>query len=416
MDNFCDSLSGNITYSFFFTPTAAGCRRGTDLKRYLKTRIPAQFDRFLFYDDPQAEADPVFRDLSTSEHFLHANGLPFSCVRVLLKDETLSCEGITITASSILLTYYQGADIMQLAFNFSFRDADTNTLIYMHHMSGNGVPFHDGRGGDISIKDLFASLLDRLGITYDREELTNTYQIELNEAYGYDDLDALTREQPQRLYGILSGDEGWRHVPMELASSRVKNMWSSRDFVRLIIFGPNFIILNLNRGKRFQDYLTDQTAFGTKFYGGLNPYFAMRATVAGVNHGIFFALETGMVVKAIADRTMSHHEAYQRKYGAGGFSHSIHMTKEYRRELISTLNRVESIEMTELGELEMIVLESQRITPIIDKVKYLLELLESELDLLYQNRTNTMVTILTVAGLLISVVGVVYAHLQTFGF
>ena len=416
MDKFSDNLSGNITYSFYFTPTAALCRQGTDLTRYLKNRIPMQFDSYLFYDDPQAEQDPVFRDLATSEHFLHANGLPFPCVRVLLRDEALSHDRIHITDSSILLTYYQGVDIMQLAFNLSFRDADTSTLIFMHHMSGNGVPFHDGRGGEISMKDLLSALLNRLGISCSRYDMTNTYQIELNVAYGYDDLDLLAQEQPRRLYGILSGDEGWQHVPLELAVSRTRNMWSSRDFVRLIIFGPNSIILNLNQGRRFEDYIAGQTAFGTNFYGGLNPYFSMRATVAGVNHGIFFAWETSMVVKAIADRTMSHHEEYQRSCGTGGFSQSIHMTKSYRRELISTLNRVESIEMTELGELEMIILESQRITPIIDKVKYLLELLESELDLLYQNRTNTMVTILTIAGLLISVVGVVYAHLQTFGF
>ena len=48
------------------------------------------------------------------------------------------------------------------------------------------------------------------------------------------------------------------------------------------------------------------------------------------------------------------------------------------------------------------------IDPMVERIKYLLELLESELDLLYQTSTNALVNILTVAGLLLSAIQVVF--------
>ena len=67
----------------------------------------------------------------------------------------------------------------------------------------------------------------------------------------------------------------------------------------------------------------------------------------------------------------------------------------------------ENLEISEIGEMEKVLLESQQINPIIEKIKYLLDLVESELDLLYQNSTNRLINILTVLGLILSVAGVV---------
>lgn len=81
----------------------------------------------------------------------------------------------------------------------------------------------------------------------------------------------------------------------------------------------------------------------------------------------------------------------------------IGKTKRYRAELLTTLKKVESLSISELGEMEAVLLNSLQINPILEKLKYLLELIESELELLYQNSTNTLVNILTVAGLLIAI-------------
>lgn len=146
----------------------------------------------------------------------------------------------------------------------------------------------------------------------------------------------------------------------------------------------------------------------------MNPYFALNPAVAGVNHGIIYAVELVMAIKTIAHRILEFQASFQ-KSRTGNFRTDIRRTKDYRRELISTLNRVENIDMTELGELEKVILTSQQITPIIDKIKYLLELLESELDLMYQTRTNTIVNILTVLGLLLTIGSTVIAWIDVFG-
>ena len=67
---------------------------------------------------------------------------------------------------------------------------------------------------------------------------------------------------------------------------------------------------------------------------------------------------------------------------------------------------MENLEISEIGEMERILLTSQQIDPIIEKVKYLLELLESELDLLYQTSTNRLINLLTVAGLVLAAIQV----------
>ena len=121
-----------------------------------------------------------------------------------------------------------------------------------------------------------------------------------------------------------------------------------------------------------------------------------------------------MAIKTIAHRILDIQSSFQQSW-TGNFRDDIRQMKNYRRELISTLNRVEQIDMTELGELEKVILSSQQITPIIDKIKYLLELLESELHLMYQTRTNSIVNLLTVLGLLLTIGGTFLTWLQVFG-
>jgi len=222
----------------------------------------------------------------------------------------------------------------------------------------------------------------------------------------------MKNEKP-RMYGIISGDEGWNHIPAELAETRIQPDWSSRDFVEFITFGSNFLLLNLIDSPAAKRYRENQTSFGGTYYGGMNPYFALNPPVAGVNHGIIYAVELVMAMKTIAHRILEFQASFQQSR-TGNFRDDIQRTKDYRRELIATLNRVENIDMTELGELEKVILNSQQITPIIDKIKYLLELLESELDLMYQTRTNNIANMLTVLGLLLTIVGIVLAWMQVF--
>ena len=110
------------------------------------------------------------------------------------------------------------------------------------------------------------------------------------------------------------------------------------------------------------------------------------------------------VIRAVAMRILNRKEDFSRS-GSLTLSNEIERTKKYRSELITTLNKVENLGISEMGELEQLLLRSYRISPLIDSIKYLLELLESELDLLYQQSTNRLVNILTIVGLIFTALG-----------
>ena len=312
----------------------------------------------------------------------------------------------------VLFTAFPEINIGKLTFNLQFSNAATSQMVYLHHCNGNGAAITFLNDRTFSIGEMSEGILRTLQLAGNHRQLAHL--IELNRFGQLEDIDVIMAQEKKRMYGIISGDEGWNHVPDHLAEQRIQADWSSRDFVQFITFGSNFLLLNLLESPAAQRYRENQMKFGSSYYGGMNPYFALNPSVAGVNHGIIYAVELVMAIKTIAHRILQIQSSFQ-KSRTGNFSKDISRTKDYRRELISTLNRVENIDMTELGELEKVILSSQQITPIIDKIKYLLELLESELDLMYQTRTNTIVNILTIMGLLLTIGGTILTWFDIFG-
>ena len=404
-----DRIDAKISYTFHFTLYPGDTH---EVARTAMARVRAALQKgacdYLYSDAPEAAQHPAFRDLQVAESFLHGGGLPFACTRVLFPARNIGLSGVDVTDSAVMLTVFDEVNIAQLTIHLSVRGADTDTMVYLRHLQYNPTPLFTQNGVPDSIPGIFEAFCARVGSPH--TDLQQTYLAEINAFLGYGSLSQALEEQPQRIYGLLCGDEGWPHVPESLARMRLQSQWGSRSFIRVISFGDNFLFFHLQDSPEAQAYLAHQRRFGQTFYGGVNPYFLLDAPLAGINHGILFSMEIVMVIKSIASRILNQHAAFQ-KAQSGNFSRQIRRTKAYRRELITTLNRVENIGMSELGELETIMLNSQHITPIVEKIKYLLELLESELDLMYQNRTNTLVNILTVAGLLLSVVGIVLAEL-----
>ena len=327
-------------------------------------------------------------------------------------DVPVSMERAAVYRLQVLFTAFPEINIGKLTFNVQFEDATTSQMVYLHHCNGNGAPIQFTDGIARSVTEMYQQILQKLRLSGEHGQLAHL--IEINRFGTMDEVAVIMQQEKKRMYGIISGDEGWNHIPDHLAEARIQSAWSSRDFVEFITFGSNFLLLNLIHSPVAQRYRDNQLRFGSSYYGGMNPYFALNPAVAGVNHGIIYAVELVMAIKTIAHRILEFQSSFQ-KNRTGNFREDIRRTKDYRRELIDTLNRVEHIDMTELGELEKVILSSQQITPIIDKIKYLLELLESELDLMYQTRTNTIVNILTIMGLLLTVGSILIAWIDVFG-
>lgn len=354
---------------------------------------------------------PLFRDFKTAQEFLHGGGLPFDCWRVLLCDTPVTMEKASVHQLQILFTAFPEINIGKLTFNLQYRDTPTSEMVYLHHCNSNGAKLYFGDGIALSIGEIYHRVLETMQF-YGKHGQT-AHLIEINRFGNMEDVSYIMQNEKKRMYGIISGDEGWNHIPEDLANERIKADWSSRDYVEFMTFGSNFLLLNLVNSTAAKNYRINQLNFGGTYYGGMNPYFAMNASIAGVNHGIIFSIELVMAIKTIAHRILEFQASFQ-KSRTGNFDTDIKRTKDYRRELISTLNRVENIDMTELGELEKVILTSQQITPIIDKIKYLLELLESELDLMYQTRTNTIANIIAVIGLIFTFGSLALTWISTF--
>ncbi|MBQ2994064.1 MAG: hypothetical protein IJD56_01055 [Peptococcaceae bacterium] len=398
----CDGKTSYILYFSLFEETEAAQRMST-----LRTDLANTYPQALFEDAEH----PIFQDFKTAQEFLHGGGLPFECWRMLLCDTPVRMEKASVYKLQVLFTAFPEINIGKLTFNLQFRDTPTSEMVYLHHCNSNGAKLFFENGQAFSIKELYDLILNKMQFCGKHGQIAHL--IEINRFGTIEEVPYIMQHEKKRLYGIISGDEGWNHIPYELAEERIKADWSSREFVEFITFGSNFLLLNLVDSPAAQQYRENQTGFGGTYYGGMNPYFGLNADIAGVNHGIIFSVELVMAIKTIAHRILEFQASFQ-KSRTGNFSDDIKRTKDYRRELIATLNRVENIDMTELGELEKVILTSQQITPIIDKIKYLLELLESELDLMYQTRTNTIANIIAVLGLVLTVGSLVLTWIGMF--
>jgi len=351
--------------------------------------------------EEEAKTDPVFSEIATVQNFLHGGGLPFACSRFLLRDLHLTFDDLPAEESAVILTVFPEFNAAQLKFCFKTKDRTTDEMIYLRQIFCGSAKFtaFDGRKG--TMQEWANRVMEAMDANCTNPELT--YFVEIKDVGAEITVDELVDKEAQRLYGIMTGDEGWQFVPKALADERMSQSWGSREFTRVIIFGANGLLLNLVNSKASGDYLLRQHDFGGRCYGGINPYFLVNSDVAGLCHGVFHAQETVEVIKTISGRILSRKNTFESDKSER-ISREIQRVNQFRAELITTLNRVENLGISEIGELEQLLLRSYHISPLIDSIKYLLELLESELELLYNQSTNRLVNFLTILSLILTVV------------
>ena len=402
----------NFQYSFsiFDGRPVMSDRQKTDL---IKMQLSKKFD-VQEMGDKNAEDDEIFSQLRTSQEFLHGGGLPFECTRFRIRGLDLKFDKVELNEAAILLSVFSEFNAAQIMFCFTADNATTDQLIYLRQIFAGAAQFHASNGVNASLDGFYDMIASAMGCGHSNME--RTYMIEIKKFGNYDSIDDVMENEKKRMYGIICGDEGWQYIPDSLAQERMTNCWGSRNFVRFIVFGSNSMLINLLHSKNGLEYTERQRDFGGRAYGGVNPYFLLDSPVAGIDHGILFAQETVMVIKTISNRVLSRQSTFNMARGKHtNVGLEIRRTRSFRSELITTLNRVGSIGISEVGELEQLLLRSHKITPLVEDIKYLLELLESELDLLYQESTNRLVNLLTVAGLILSVLGLL-ADMGLFNF
>ena len=398
-------ITGNICYCFSFSTydesrNAAGtAEKAEDKERAARSAIRKRYPDAVFDDDRDGDRIKPLRELRIERDFLHGQSLPFPCFRVVMPSYELKMDGFDVYDSCVYMSVFPESDTAHVFVCLSVRDGGADDFTYFRHVQGNGRKLQNKDGRELSVREIFAEV----GASLERpvEGVEETYLLEIKKFGDYEDVQSILDEHGSLVYGITCGDEGWRSVPASLAKERMNFQWGSRNFTRLVTFGSNSVFFNLSGSREACSYVQNRKDFDGIYYNGdVNPYFLIDSNTAGVNHGIIFSLEMVLVIKTICGRVI--HRQAQFYANNRSLNFEIQKIKAYRGELIVILNKVENLQISEIGELERVLLRSYDIEPVIEKIKYLLEILESELELLYQNSTNRLINVLTVLGLVLA--------------
>ncbi len=401
------SITAKIGYLFFCPVDSGAFATQQGSKKKTGVNIQEVIDGFsrtmTVVGDNDADKSKIMSDIKTGEDFLYGGKLKFPCHRYLFPEMCFSLPNVELTDCHVLLTLFEEANTCEVAIECTAETDSVENLVFMRQIFLGSQPFaQDGK----SIPQLADVFLKPFGGSASASQIA--YLIEISNYFGSPFPEEALSQNANELYGIMTGDEGYAFISSALSEQRLANRWSTRNFVSAVVFHNNFLLLNFSETANTEHYRTHQGDFGTRYYGAPNPYFLMDSVTAGVNHGIYFSCEAGMVAKTISANVLNR-QSQKIHTASSRISEEIRSTKDLRRDLILTLNRLEGIGMAELGELDRMIMDGLEINPLVEKIKYLLELLESELDLLYQTSTNNLMNILTICGLLLAAAQVVLA-------
>lgn len=233
---------------------------------------------------------------------------------------------------------------------------------------------------------------------------------------------SLVEQSPQQicrqLYGIMTGDEGWRFVPESVALQKVfRYGWGSREFVKSYFFGATTLILN----SKPDHYISSQKTSGEYIYGGSNPYFGIKPCIAGLDHLILEAVEKGFLTLHSIDTQLErvqNYYKYHKEHPKNGIVESIKRLmglassddisdlndlSRIRVVIISVLNSTYSTSQ-ELDDLTRIIFEQNGINSRFEDLKYELSLLGEDIKFSHDKIESDILTVLTVLTVVISIV------------
>lgn len=383
-------MNVNISHTFYFT--AGGYSTGEAFVNATKKSLGT----VTVYNEDQTFDNPYITDMQTVQKFLKGGGQTYKTYRVFLDDVCPDMEKAGMSGFCTMAAYFEEANIISLSFHYGIKGLTSDQVIGIRQSGVNKE--YDFNGENISCEGLAEKIGRMLGLS---SYIESSYLCEVTKFGDLKSLDEIEKNHANLLYGLLSGDEGYAFVPEDMARERISNNWGSRDFIRIYASRQSFLFINMLKTPRQQEYLDRQTQFGTDIYGSANSYFFMEDCPLTVNHGILFSVEFAMMLRALINEVLAFQSEYKNKKFSSYYKR-IRETLDLRRKIIKVLEKVEDTQIAEIGELSAILLSSQHVVPIVEQVKYLLELLEGDLTLIYSERNNTLVTVLTVLGLLLA--------------
>lgn len=386
------TFNANLTHSLFYSVPFALSEEQFD------GRVKKICPDALAYQSKGETKDAHFRQMQTVERFLRGGSQTYSVRRFFLRSLCPDAKACGFSDVFLMLSYFEETSVVAFSFHYSVEEILLDQLIGLRQ-SGQARVYRFGEKEE-SFSDFAADFAVQLGLP--RTFTEQSFLCEVTRFGEFTSPEEIEEKAPDVLYGLLSGDEGYCFVPKELCRERLTYSWSSRDFIRIYGVGKAFLFLNLIASPSHEKYLERQRVFGGEIYGAADEYFFLGSNPLSVNHGILFSVEFVMMLKTLVSDVLTFQSAFGKRKKKMSYYRRIRETREFRRKIILVLEKVEQTAITEIGELSAVLMESQHIAPIVDQVKYLLELLEGDLSLIYSERSNLLVTILTVLGLLLA--------------
>lgn len=392
-----DSFNANISHSYFFEAKSAGALAFTK-------KVRAAFPNAILYLQTGENEHPYLKDMQIAENFLHGGGQTYDVVRFLLPCFSADLEKNDLAGWCVMLTYFEETSISGISFHYEVKDRTTDQIIaYRQSGDQKKLIFAEGEFSCFELSEKIAALLGMRTPALER-----SYLCEITKFGDKAVMREIEETELARLYAFISGDEGYEFIPQKHLEEQMKIFWESRDFIRIYADGKAFLFLNLLGSDSHEKYLDRQTQFGTEIYGGANPYFFLGSCPLTVNHGMYFSIEFVMMLKALINDVLQFQSEF-RNTKKISYYQRIRLTREFRRKIVMVLEKVDRVGIASIGKLSSILMESQHIGPIVDQVKYLLELLEADLSLIYSERNDLLMTVLTVLGLVFAAVQVLMA-------
>ena len=372
-----ETASGKVCFMHYYYLNAGTVMNTAKLRR--------------FQTEEGEEVEDIRAAFDTAEEFLYGKELPFPVERHYRKAE-IRCGKAGISDSHIVVSFYPESSAAQVSVCLTLEDASRDDFVYLRQIRNAKEELFTVDGRPVSLPQLCEEVLKECGLR-DLHQGGTSVIIELNRFGSCTDPLELSEEEQRCLYGILTGDEGYLYVPQSLAEERMAGSWTDRDYVKVFACNGNYVLLNFNRGETYADYIDGQLPYAERYYGGLNEYFTMDAPTAGIDHGLFFSVEKGQLIRTVSQRLMN----------AAG-TDGIRSGRQMQEDVSRTLAGIERLTGGGPGGLESLVLDDLDVSGDAANIRSLLERVKTDLDLSYSKATNRMVTVLTILGLLAALV------------
>lgn len=353
----------------------------------------------LFHRLKQEESEDVAEirhAFETAERFFAKKDAGSQVIRHFLKPE-IRCRKAQIADSHLIVSVYPEVRSAQVGVCLTLEDVPCDAFVYLHQIQSRRERFFMVDGAFSSISELCEDVLKQCGLRAFSQNAASVIT-ELNRFGAATDPLSLSEEDQRCLYGMLTGDEGYLYLPTSLVDEQFACSWTNRAFARVIALRNSFLLLNFNRGETYADYIDYQIPFAEHYFGKADAYYTTEAPTAGIDHGLFFSVESGLLMQTLTDSSAS---------VSGERSdlptEDIGQSRRLRSRLIRALNELDRTELSEPDDMDKLVWYNLDIPDKVLAVYRHLEQVDSWLALLYKHATHRMLTCLTILGLLFAI-------------